>query len=245
MDISLPWHDGERQMHALLRVPPADNPTVPGLPARYAARIAASGLVVLTATDSHGRPWATVLGGERGCAGQLAPRVLGVRGKLPGKDPVLEALFAGREMVTPDEEGERKVGGLAMDLLSRDRVKFAGRMLVGAAGGDGVRDVQMGVEVSESLGNCPKYINKRRLVPRDMAPAVESSSLPLSESAVEMIRRADMFFVGSGSGSGSMDANHRGGPPGFVRVVRNDEGGVVLAYPECEWPCPRYYQGGC
>lgn len=234
MDVSLPWHDGERQMHALLRVPPTDNPTVPGLAARYAGRIAASSLIVLSATDSQDRPWATVLGGERGCAGQLAPNVLGVSSKASGEDPVLKALFGAKEMVTPDDEGERKVGGLAMDLLSRDRVKFAGRMLVGAAGGDRVRDVQMGIEVSESLGNCPKYINKRRLVQHHMEPAVESSSLPLSERALEVIRRADMLFVASGSGS--MDANHRGGPPGFVRVVRNDEGGVVLAYPECEWP---------
>ena len=239
MDFSLPWHDGERQMHALLRVPPADNPTVPGLPARYAGRITTSSLIVLSATDSQDRPWATVLGGERGCAGQLAPHVLGVKSKVSREDPVLRALFGDKEMVTPDEEGERKVGGLAMDLLSRDRVKFAGRMLVGAAGGHQVRDVQMGIEVSESLGNCPKYINKRRLVPHDMAPTVESSSLPLSKRAVEVIQKADMLFVGSGSG-GSMDANHRGGPPGFVRLVRNDEGGVVLAYPECEWSRPWY-----
>ena len=29
-----------------------------------------------------------------------------------------------------------------------------------------------------------------------------------------------------------MDTNHRGGPPGFVRVVSNDSNGVVLVYPE-------------
>lgn len=29
-----------------------------------------------------------------------------------------------------------------------------------------------------------------------------------------------------------MDTNHRGGPPGFVRVVKNNASGTVLAYPE-------------
>lgn len=29
-----------------------------------------------------------------------------------------------------------------------------------------------------------------------------------------------------------MDTNHRGGPPGFVRVLANDEDGVTLVYPE-------------
>lgn len=232
MDVSLPWSEGERQVQALLSVPPTDNPTVPGLPARYVARISHSSLIALAATDAEGRPWATVWGGERGCATQLAPGVLGVRSKVSGEDPVLRALFGGKVMVTPDEE-ERGIGGLAMDFLSRDRVKFAGRMMVGAADGGSVRDVQVGIEVRESLGNCPKYINKRHLVPHDMAPVVEGSGLPLSQRAVDIIEKADLLFVASGKGS--MDANHRGGPPGFVRIVKNDEDGVVLAYPECEW----------
>jgi hypothetical protein len=29
-----------------------------------------------------------------------------------------------------------------------------------------------------------------------------------------------------------MDTNHRGGPPGFVRVLSNDEDGLTLVYPE-------------
>lgn len=37
-----------------------------------------------------------------------------------------------------------------------------------------------------------------------------------------------------------MSTNHRGGPPGFVRVFQNDESGVVLIYPELSGN--RFYQ---
>ncbi|KAJ0142402.1 hypothetical protein CTA2_1393 [Colletotrichum tanaceti] len=40
-----------------------------------------------------------------------------------------------------------------------------------------------------------------------------------------------MVFLTSGH-EGSMDTNHRGGPRGFVRVARNDAGGVEIVYPE-------------
>lgn len=236
MDVSPPWHEGERKVHALLSIPPADNPTSPGLPLHYALRIAACGVIVLAARDHEGRPWATAWGGERGCAGLLAPNVLGLRSMVSSEDPVLKALFRGEEMVTPGGE-KRGLAGLAMDFETRDRVKFAGGLLVGAGGEGDVRDVQVGIEVGESLGNCPKYITKRTLVPSSMTPVVESTSLPLSPAALNLISRADTFFIAS-SGGGNMDANQRGGAPGFVRVVRNDEGGVVLAYPECEFAYP-------
>jgi len=42
-----------------------------------------------------------------------------------------------------------------------------------------------------------------------------------------------MFFLSSTDGAGGMDTNHRGGPRGFVRVLKNDEEeGTVLVYPE-------------
>jgi len=58
--------------------------------------------------------------------------------------------------------------------------------------------------------------------------------LPLGEGALELVRRADMMFLTSAHDA-SMDTNHRGGSRGFVRVVSNDEGGVEIIYPECEF----------
>ncbi|SPO04957.1 related to oxidoreductase, FAD-binding [Cephalotrichum gorgonifer] len=232
----MPWHRGETAMHTLLSLPPRNNPTTPGLHPRYGPRMSAAPLIALAAADEQGRAWATVWGGNAGTAGIVAPNVLGVRSKVSAHDPVLGALWGpkeGRRVVKPGDPGERLVAGLAIDLETRDRVKFAGRMMVGAAEEEGgVRDVQVGIEVRESMGNCPKYINRRTVVPREtMEPTIESEALPLVPRAVEMIRGADMFFVASGA-EGKMDSNYRGGPPGFVRIARNDEGGVELVYPE-------------
>ncbi|KAK3349355.1 hypothetical protein B0T25DRAFT_459192 [Lasiosphaeria hispida] len=227
------WHPGERAVHALLHVPTASrpNPTAPGLPPQYGYRLAASSLVALGTVDSGGRVWTTVWGGERGFARAIAKGVIGVQSDVGEGDPVVESLLAsvaGADGVVRPE-GRVAMAGLGIDLETRDRVKIAGRMLVGARVG---REVQLGMVVEESLGNCPKYINRKAVRPNVAAPRVVSKGTPvLPGRAVGLVGRADMFFLSSTDGR-TMDTNHRGGPRGFVRVVRNDEGGVVLVYPE-------------
>ncbi|KAF6842968.1 oxidoreductase FAD-binding domain-containing protein [Colletotrichum musicola] len=229
---TIEWHEGELAVHELLKVPTHRNPTAPGLPASYGHRIAASPLLALGTLDSEGRPWTTIWGGEAGAVARpVAEGVLGVRSLVDVEDdPVFAALWEGREREEVVRfEGGKKVAGLAIDLRTRDRVKIAGRMVAGAVA-EG--EVQVAVEVEESLGNCPKYLNKKDVRPR---PAVVKGDvqrgLPLSEDAVRVVDKADMVFVSS-SGREGMDTNHRGGGVGFVRVVRNDGGGLEVIYPE-------------
>ncbi|KAI5866208.1 hypothetical protein GGS23DRAFT_617302 [Durotheca rogersii] len=258
------FHAGEQAMHRLLHVPPQDNPTNFGLPAGHGYRISQSPLVAFGTLDQQGRPWATIWGGEAGFCRPIARNVLGVRATADARhDPVLRALFAtpgaknedeivigdGDDAVVRPEGGGKLLAGLAIDLDTRDRVKIAGRMLVGTVaragpgrdrGGDGVGDMQLAVKIEEALGNCPKYLNRKRITPRTPAPelASEGRGVPLPVAAVDLLARADMFFIASAApgagegGSGSMDTNHRGGTPGFVRVLRNEEGGTALVYPE-------------
>jgi NAD(P)H-flavin reductase len=89
-------------------------------------------------------------------------------------------------------------------------------------------------------GNCPKYLNKKHIVPSVPQPKLVSSSLPLPEQAVNVIKKADLFFISSSNHESDMDTNHRGGPPGFVRVLSNDDQGVELVYPE--YSGNRFYQ---
>ncbi|KAF6818552.1 oxidoreductase [Colletotrichum plurivorum] len=229
---TIEWHEGELAVHKLLKVPTHRNPTAPGLPASYGHRIAASPLLALGTLDSEGRPWTTIWGGEAGAVARpVAEGVLGVRSLVDvDDDPVFAALWEGREREEVVRfEGGKKVSGLAIDLQTRDRVKIAGRMVAGAVA-EG--EVQVAVEVEESLGNCPKYLNKKDVRPRpSLLKGDVQRGLPLSEDAVRVVDKADMVFVSS-SGREGMDTNHRGGGVGFVRVVRNDEGGVEIIYPE-------------
>ncbi|XXG95947.1 hypothetical protein Hte_002223 [Hypoxylon texense] len=248
------FHPGEQAMQHLLRIPQRHNPTHHDLPTPLAYRVAQSPLVAFGALDQQGRPWATVWGGEAGFCQPVAQDVLGVRATADARyDPVLQGLLAvdgekggsGRQIVDDavvKPEGGRLMAGLSIDLATRDRVKIAGRMVVGTATRTepGLADLQLAMRVEESLGNCPKYLNKKHITPHIPKPHLASeeggAGVPLlPQAALDLVAKADLFFIASKHGAHSMDVNHRGGAPGFVRVLRNehDEGrGVALVYPE-------------
>ncbi|KAL0782237.1 hypothetical protein CaCOL14_000143 [Colletotrichum acutatum] len=267
---TISFHQGELALHEQLKIPRRANPTAAGLPPSYGNRIAAAPLLALGTLDAERRPWTTLWGGEAGnVARPIAEDVLGLRSWVDVvDDPVFKALWGAEGNVDGDQQqqqhlqeviqpgrgpdGGKLVSGLAIDLTTRDRVKFGGRMVAGAVtvaldGGDrssfssAPSEVQIAVHVEESLGNCPKYLNKKDVIPRaSLVKGRVERELPLSEEAVKVVRGADMLFLTSGyeeggdhgGGSSSMDTNHRGGSRGFVRVARNDEGGVEIVYPE-------------
>lgn len=63
-------------------------------------------------------------------------------------------------------------------------------------------------------------------------PVLISDALPLPVEALELLAKADLFFITSSYEGLSMSTNHRGGPQGFVRVMQNDRSGTILIYPE-------------
>lgn len=69
-----------------------------------------------------------------------------------------------------------------------------------------------------------------------------SDSLPLVQPAIALIAKADLFFISSAYHQSIMGTNHRGGPPGFVRLLTNDTSGTgtFLVYPE--YSGNRFYQ---
>ncbi|KAI1846036.1 hypothetical protein JX266_007845 [Neoarthrinium moseri] len=260
------WHAGEKEIHQMLGVPEGDNPTYPGLGPQYRRRIQDSPLMAVGTLDEQGRPWTTIWGHTAGFCRPIGPGVLGAQ--VPADniyDPVLHELFAvhtsdAREKRFVDDllvkpTGGKTISALSIDLETRDRVKIAGRLVAGsvfteqhgqADGGQPngpQRVVQMALEVTETLGNCPKYLNKKHITPAPVSkesssvPILQSkgTGLPLSEEAVALIQKSDLFFISSKHGDGSMDTNHRGGPPGLLGVYQNaaaEQGGVSLVYPE-------------
>ncbi|RYP06759.1 hypothetical protein DL764_002956 [Monosporascus ibericus] len=245
------WHEGELAIHSLLKVSPRyQNPTSAGLPPQLGYRVAISSLVAFGALDEHGRPWTALWGGERGFARPVAQGILGIQSIVNTRhDPIVRALIGNiasdGELVRPEdaENGVKLMSALSIDLESRDRVKLAGRMVVGTVAArpdgkgkdgedSGVGEAQLAMLVEESLGNCPKYLNKKDIRPHVPSPELVSDALPLSAEVTTLLEKADMFFLSSTNGQ-TMDTNHRGGPPGFMRVMANSVGAdVVLVYPE-------------
>ena len=63
-------------------------------------------------------------------------------------------------------------------------------------------------------------------------PKLVATNLPLPQAALDLIAKADLFFISSSNHEADMDTNHRGGPPGFVRILSNDDNGLTIVYPE-------------
>ncbi|KAK4201116.1 hypothetical protein QBC40DRAFT_278882 [Triangularia verruculosa] len=240
------WHDGERAVHTLLGVPTSsrENPTNVGLSWSHGDRVSVSPLIAIGTLDDRGRPWTSIWGGERNFARQISQDRLAIASLVDkAHDPVVKALGLDRlaESGLGQTSGNKAISALSIDLESRDRVKLAGKVVVGTlvtkADSKTIAQVQIGFQVEESLGNCPKYLNKKTIRAHLLSPKVVSTNLPLPEQAISLLAKADLFFLSSTNGQ-TMDTNHRGGPPGFMRVISNtdpltvDGSGVVLIYPE-------------
>jgi hypothetical protein len=161
-EAEMQWHSGEQKMHRLLNVPENENPTSTFL-APYASNLLIrSPLVAFGTLDAQGRPWTSLWGGEAGFSRAVAQSLIGVKTVVERTyDPVLETLFEGKadgEVIQVEGTG-KMVGGLAIDLENRRRVKLYGRMVAGALSATeaGIGEVQLVVKIEQSLGKSSSH----------------------------------------------------------------------------------------
>ena len=169
----------------------------------------------LGTVDRTGQPWATVVAGNPGFIAAPTRTRLTVAGRPETDDPATEGF----------EPGGR-VGVLGLMPENRRRNRMNGRIAEA-----GPRHIA--IEVEQSFGNCPQYIQTRTRTRADTAhrPSSEQRAA-LSEEDRARISAADTFFIasratGDEDRSSGVDVSHRGGRPGFVKV---DEDGVLV------WP---------
>ena len=221
MTISSPFHAGEPAVQARLGVrdiePWARKVVRPYLPEQHREFYAALPFLVAAARDAEGRPWVTLLAGPGGFVRSPDPRTLVIDAQPVVGDALEGALRPGADL-----------GILGMELATRRRNRVNGRVAA-ATGGTFV------LEVEQSFGNCPQHIHERewrRVAELCAGPPRRSARLDAAQRA--WIEAADTFFIASGhrgdgeSASFGMDASHRGGDAGFVRV----ESDTRLAFPD-------------
>lgn len=236
------WSEGEEKMHRLLRVPPQDNPTSTHLTAQASAMFQRAPLLAFGTLDDQARPWVTLWGGSPGFTESIGGGAVGTSTLVDGKhDPVVQALVAGSKGFEKPREREdaKLVAGLAIDLMTRKRVKTAGRLvgcmvreIEGKADSEDApaeprHIIQVVTMIEQSLGNCPKYINQYEIHHALVSSKLVAEGASLSDEGRALISASDMFFL-STSTPDDMDVNHRGGPPGFVRIISPTE----IVYPE-------------
>lgn len=172
------------------------------------AFVRSQGLVAAAAVAPGGTLWASLWCSAPGFLSSSADGdSLEVRYHLDEHsiDPV-------RPIVRPNEP----LGLLVIDLATRRRLRING--VVGHVGGAG-----FGMCIRETFGNCPKYVQRRLCTdapgasPHDPAPVQQG--MTLDDERRRFIARVDTLFVASVHGERGIDASHRGGPPGFARVV--------------------------
>jgi predicted pyridoxine 5'-phosphate oxidase superfamily flavin-nucleotide-binding protein len=161
--------------------------------------------IVLGSLDASGQPWASVLFGPPGFVRSAdgASVVLELEGVSRGEaDALWSNVVAGRELAI-----------LAIDLESRRRFRINGVL-------DDVVERRALLRVREAYMNCPKYIQRRELVAMTAnEPSSEVASGATLDGVRAPIESADTFFLASRHPESGPDVSHRGGPPGFVRVL--------------------------
>lgn len=212
---SSPWHEGELTLQR--SVGAVDMMTSVGqrqlarnwMPDQHREFYAQLPFVVLGAVDRQGDVWATLRTGKPGFMSSPDPQTLQIDLKPQPSDPAQEGMGEGAA-----------IGMLGIELHTRRRNRMNGNIRR-------LLDHGLEISVSQAYGNCPRYINLRQYsFVREQAGDVRQlvATDPLAR---RLITAADSFYIATyveRDGERQVDASHRGGKPGFVRM---DEDGTL------------------
>jgi predicted pyridoxine 5'-phosphate oxidase superfamily flavin-nucleotide-binding protein len=171
--------------------------------------------------DGHGRLWASILAGARGFLRTPDARHLAIDALPWPGDPLHANLAVGAPL-----------GLLGIEPHTRRRNRMNGTVTALSERG-------FSVQVDQSFGNCPQYIQARRPTWVAVDPGPRQATwigAALPDPARDLVVGADTFFIASAAaqargygGARGADVSHRGGKPGFVRVTRVADRTVLTA----------------
>jgi hypothetical protein len=148
--------------------------------------------------------WASVLTGDAGFLRVIDYQSIRITAVPVAGDPLLEnlAMPAHAALIIPD-------------LAARRRLRLNGRGQI--AGG------VIEIHAEQVYGNCSHYIQARAPIGehqwRAGAEMAAMRATELSDEQQQLIAHADTFFIATDHPESGADISHRGGNPGFVRIV--------------------------
>jgi predicted pyridoxine 5'-phosphate oxidase superfamily flavin-nucleotide-binding protein len=204
MNQLLPFHADEQAAQALAGYRMGRAPIRPLLPEQHRQFFGLLPYLFTATPDAQGWPMASALTGSPGFIASPDPATLRIEALPREDDPAAPGFGVGAE-----------IGLLGIDLSTRRRNRANGRIAA--------RDEGLTVRIAQSFGNCPQYIQTRKVVGRDRQGGAVETLAGLDEAARDLIESADTFFVASRGRAelgteGGFDMSHRGGRPGFVGV---------------------------
>ncbi|MGH9446103.1 MAG: pyridoxamine 5'-phosphate oxidase family protein, partial [Terriglobia bacterium] len=169
-------------------------------------------MVVLSTLDSSSQVWASVLAGPPSFVQVIDSQTVQI-----SAIPVLGDPLAG------NLKRRHEIGMFVVEFSTRRRMKVKGQS-------ERVSDGSIVIHAARVYSQCTKYIQARELI-ADSNRSVEEQKLihgqSLTPGQQEWIGKADTFFIASFHPETGADASHRGGNPGFVKVVDKE----TLAFP--------------
>lgn len=213
------WHEGEKFIQAKLGV--VERMDIVGrrvvrdfMPDQHRDFYAQLPFIVLGSVDAQGDAWATFLEGRPGFMSSPTRTTLDLATRAHPADPAAEGMRDGAP-----------VGLLGMEMHTRRRNRMNGRLAHTDAG--------LHIDVDQSFGNCPRYIQLRELAferePGAPFTGQAEHLAALDTEARALIAGADAFFVASYADRAErrqVDVSHRGGKAGFVRI--GDDGMLTI-----------------
>ena len=218
-DEESPFHEGELAVQARMGV--REKLDISGrrgiratMPEQHRTFFAQLPFLIAGTVDQESQPWASVLAAPPGFVHSPDPRRLDVDASALFADPLHRTLAPGAP-----------IGLLGIEPHTRRRNRMNGHVRSVAAGG-------FSVEVSQSFGNCPKYIQAREAYFVDTEEREKSGhavhrALVLTPEMCSLISAADTLFLATAYDrrdaaddlpQHGVDVSHRGGKPGFVRI---------------------------
>lgn len=162
---------------------------------------------IASTVDSYGWVWASLLLGKPGFIKAISDREVQI--------PILSVQD---NLLRHNVESASDLGILVIDFANRRRLRLNGKATLS---NDNIKLI-----TEQVYFNCPKYIQKRRLV-KDIA--IDSTKQTVQEWETlpkkwqQHIANADTFFIASWHPESGADASHRGGNPGFVQLSGDNQ----------------------
>jgi len=185
------------------------NKTIPAGALRF---IELQPMAVISSIDPKGQVWASILFGQPGFIRALNDHTLEIDLSQPRTakdDPLWNNLI--------ENPG---VGLLIIELSSRRRLRINGQVR-------SVSAERLIVDIERAYPNCPKYIQRRQwkmsINKEPLKIPISTQGVELNETQKNLIANADTFFVTSAHPHHGLDASHRGGHPGFVHLIKDQQ----------------------
>ncbi len=221
-DLPTPFHDGELALQDKFGVRDKVHAYAPRvirsfMPDQHREFYSALPYFFMSSVDKDGMPWASVLWGASGFIGSPSPTMLTVNSLPLANDPLFASLTEGTE-----------IGMVGLQFHTRRRNRVNGRI-------SSSHDHGFSIEITQSFGNCPQYIQGREIndyIRSDYPESPAELRGTVNEADIKLIEQADTFFIASAAKSlGSderhgADMSHRGGEPGFVKIL--EDGSVIF-----------------